>query len=91
MGNQAIRNRRQREALELRTAEQIQTATQQFQDKLALCKQQFEAIAKGTGTKESLKQIAIDALKMWDTDEQGTDENTSTDEQGTDENTQSDT
>ena len=91
MGNLTLRNRRRREALELQTVEQIQVATQQLQDKLTLCKQQFEAISTGTGTKESLKQIAINALKMWETDEQGTDENTSTDEQGTDENTQSDT
>ena len=55
------------------------------------CKLQFEAIVNSTGTKDAIKQIAIDALKTWDTDEQGTDENTSTDEQGTDENTQPDT
>lgn len=49
------------------------------------CKLQFEAIVNSTGTKDAIKQIAKDALKMWESNEQGTDENTSTDEQGTDE------
>ncbi len=69
--------------------EQIDEVTKEHILKLGTqledCKIQFEAIVNTTGTKDAIKQIATDALKMWETDEQGTDENTSTDEQGTDE------